>query len=269
MPQRIAEETVGTLLSLADMLPGALYRCRNDRDWTMDFVSAGARELTGYTVDELVVRRTVTFGADLIVPDDRARAWDDLQTCLAARSPWASEYRIRRRDGQIRCVWEQGRGVFAADGSLEFLVGFIIDIEDRKRAEAAIAEREAELRRKNAEVDALSTPVLEIADGTLVVPLIGELGEARGARLRDVVLPQLVAHAARWLLLDITGLSDVSTASATALLRVARATRLLGARCILTGVQPQVARALVSLDLSLDDLQTAASLKDGLALRAR
>lgn len=266
---RLDRETIGTLLSLADMLPGALYRCRNDVDWTMDFLSAGARELTGYTADEIVVDRLVSFGADVILQEDQGPIWDAVQAGLAAGGTWEIEYRIRRRDGQVRRVWEQGRGVFGDDGSLEFLVGFIVDVEDRKRAEAALAEREAELLRKNAEIEALSTPVLEVDDGTLVVPLIGELAAGRGAQLLEVVLPQVVAHRARWLLLDITGLADVSSASAVALLRVAAAARLLGTRCILTGVRPRVAQVLVGLDVALGDLRTAATLKAGLALRLR
>ncbi|PCC73837.1 PAS domain S-box-containing protein [Nannocystis exedens] len=267
MQERLAKESIGTLLALADMLPGALYRCRNDPDWTMDFLSAGIHELTGYSVREVVDERAVSYGTDMIVAEDQARVWEVVQAGLTARSKWEIEYRIRRRDGQVRWVWEQGHGVFSADGSLEFLVGYILEIEDRKRAEALLGDREAELARKNAELEAVSTPVLEVADHTLVVPLIGELTASRDARLLEVLLPAIVQHKARWLLIDITGLTEVAAASAASLVKLVRAALLLGARCILTGVQPRVARVLVGLDVSLGELRTAGSLKDGLALR--
>nr|WP_276600422.1 MULTISPECIES: PAS domain-containing protein [unclassified Nannocystis] len=152
----------------------------------MDFLSAGAHELTGYSVHEVVDARAVSYGVDMIVAEDQAHAWEVVQAGLTAHSKWEVEYRIRRRDGQVRWVWEQGHGVFAADGSLEFLVGYILEIEDRKRAEALLSDRESELARKNAELEAVSIPVLEVADHTLVVPLIGELTATRDARLLNL-----------------------------------------------------------------------------------
>ncbi|MFY0533833.1 PAS domain-containing protein [Nannocystis pusilla] len=98
----------------------------------------------------------------MIVAEDQARVWEVVQAGLTARSKWEVEYRTRRRDGQVRWVWEQGHGVFAADGSLEFLVGYILEVEDRKRAEALLSDRESELARKNAELVGLDVSLGEL-----------------------------------------------------------------------------------------------------------
>jgi len=130
------------LLTLLDNLPGMAYRCRNDPDWTMEFVSEGCRELTGYAPEELIGNRATAYGA-LIHPDDRPRVYADAQRALARGEPFEYTYRIRRADGQWRWVWERGRGVFRDDGSADALEGFISDVTDRVQAEAALrAERD-------------------------------------------------------------------------------------------------------------------------------
>lgn len=263
----LSKQSLETLISLAQTLPGVLYRCRNDADWSMDFISAGALELTGHPPGAFL-EREVAYG-DVIAEEHRDRVWAAVQAGVAARRMWRVEYRISRRDGEVRWVWEQGQGVFAADGALQFLAGYIVDIEVHKLAELELERRELELARKNALIEALGTPVLEVWDGTLVLPVIGELESGRGARLLEAALTQIVAQRARWLLLDVTGLTEISSSSADTLLQIARAIRLLGASCVITGVQPGVARALVELDVELGELQTTRSLKEGLALRLR
>ena len=125
------------LATLLSNLPGMAYRCRNDRDWTMEFVSEGARRLTGYSPEDLVGSARVSYG-DIIHPDDRQSVWTSVQQGLAARRPFAMAYRIKAADGLEKWVWEQGRGVEAPSGAFEALEGFITDITDRIRTEAEL-----------------------------------------------------------------------------------------------------------------------------------
>lgn len=258
MPERLRRETLENLLSLANSLPGALYRCQNDPGWTMDFLSEGILALTGYTRAAFLDTREITYG-DLITSEHRAPVWDAVQASLARRSAWEIRYQIQRHDGEIRWVWERGLGIFEG-GELAYLAGYVVDVESQVRAEL-------ELARRDAMISALSMPVLEIWEGTLVVPIIGEFDQRRSEDVLVALLERLQTSRAGWVLLDVTGVPQLSPAGADLLLRVDRATRLLGARCVVTGVQPHVARTLAELDSRLRSLQTARTLKDGLSLR--
>ncbi|UCD76291.1 MAG: PAS domain S-box protein [Phycisphaerales bacterium] len=139
-------ESERRLATLMGNLPGMAYRCRNDPDWTMEFVSDGCIELTGYEVADLVKSEQVSY-AELIHPDDRQMIWDLVQEALAMRAPFQLIYRIRTASGEVRWVWEQGQGVFGEDEQLIALEGFISDITDRQRAERALKESEERFRR--------------------------------------------------------------------------------------------------------------------------
>jgi diguanylate cyclase (GGDEF)-like protein/PAS domain S-box-containing protein len=113
-------------------VPGMVYRRRHDASWTLRFVSKGCLGLTGYTTDDLIDDRGVAY-ASLIHPEDRPRIESRLQQTTRAHQSFTLEYRILHRDGQPRWVWEQGRVMHTADGSL--LEGIIVNITDRKRIE--------------------------------------------------------------------------------------------------------------------------------------
>jgi PAS domain S-box-containing protein len=115
-------------------LPGMAYRCANDRSWTMDFVSEGCRELTGYAPEDLVGNRTVSFN-ELIAPHHRRRLWDEWQVELREHRKFEDEYEITTRTGETKWVWEQGEGVYGDDGQVLAIEGFIADITERKRAD--------------------------------------------------------------------------------------------------------------------------------------
>lgn len=114
-------------------VPGMVYRGRNDPDWTMDLVSDGCLELTGYESWELVGKQGVTF-ASLIHPDDRAFVWAQVQSALEVRRPYQIAYRLQHASGRTLQVWEQGRGAFSAQGELLSIEGFITDVDIRSSA---------------------------------------------------------------------------------------------------------------------------------------
>jgi PAS domain S-box-containing protein len=115
---------------LVENLPGLVYRCHNERGWPMEYVSGRCADLTGYTPAE-IESGDVLWGEDILYGDDRERAWRDVQDAIANGDPFQITYRIERRDGEIRWVWERGRGVFE-DGDLVALEGFITDVTSRR-----------------------------------------------------------------------------------------------------------------------------------------
>ena len=128
------QRSIATLMS---NLPGMAYRCRDDRDWTMEFVSEGCRYLTGFEPEELIPPGKVTYG-QLIHPEDRGLVWNEVQAALADRRPFRLVYRIKTATGEEKRVWEQGRGILSETGELLGLEGFIADITDTTRLEAAV-----------------------------------------------------------------------------------------------------------------------------------
>lgn len=139
------QESERRLKLLLANLPGMAYRCYNDPAWTMAFVSEGCLELTGYFPEELVNNTVLSYN-ELVSVDDQAALWTQWQEVLARKGRFAQEYRIRTKSGQTKWVWEQGAGVYSADGEVLALEGFITDITDRKQAEAALRASESRYR---------------------------------------------------------------------------------------------------------------------------
>jgi PAS domain S-box-containing protein len=143
---RESRRRMETLLS---NLPGMAYRCKNDVNWTMEFVSKGCQELTGLSPTELLA---VSF-ADLIDPEDRAAVWDQTQQAIQQRKPFQLEYRIRTAAGPPKWLWEQGTAVFSDSGEVEALEGFVADISERRQAAEALERKAEELTASNAELE--------------------------------------------------------------------------------------------------------------------
>jgi PAS domain S-box-containing protein len=137
--ERTAElrESQRALATLMENLPGMAYRRKNDTSFTMEFVSGGCLELTGYEQADLVGNDTVAYSG-IIHPDDIRRIGEETQEALAAHRSFQQTYRIRTRSGAEKWVWEQGLGVFSPAGELVAIEGFIIDVTDRKNAEEII-----------------------------------------------------------------------------------------------------------------------------------
>ena len=122
---------INTLISNLQVL---VYRCRNDKQFTMEFLSEGAREITGYSPADLLYNSKLSYN-DLIHKADRDYVWTEVQKAVKSRKHYQITYRIITKNGEIRWVWEKGEGVFLKSGELEFLEGFIIDITQRKNME--------------------------------------------------------------------------------------------------------------------------------------
>jgi len=111
----------------------------------------------------------------------------------------------------------------------------------------------------------LSTPVIPLWDGILALPLVGALDPARSAHVMEVLLHAIQKQRASVVLIDVTGVSTVDTSVANGLLMTANAASLLGSRCILVGISPQVAQTLAHFDVDLGRVETYSDLGAGFA----
>jgi len=153
-----------------------------------------------------------------------------------------------------------------ASGKAVALCGIPTDITSLKRAEAErtalqeqiIASQEAALRE-------LQTPLMPIADQVLAMPIVGAVDAARAAQIMETLLKGITAMRAHTAILDITGVRGINAEVAEALVRTARAARLLGARVVLTGIGPAVASALIELRVDIEGIVTRGTFQSGIA----
>ena len=126
--------------------------------------------------------------------------------------------------------------------------------------------REAVIREQQESLLELSTPVVELWDGVLAVPLIGALDSNRTQIVMESLLQKIVETESDLAIIDITGVPTVDTMVAQHLLKTITAAKLMGARCIISGIRPQIAATIVHLGVELGDVVTKASLADAFKL---
>lgn len=148
---RPSERCLSTLIS---HLSGYVYRVANDPHYTPEFISEGVFAITGYRQEEYLVDRTIS-GGQIIHPDDAEPLWNLVQQSVAAQQLYECEYRIITKSGDQKWVWERGQGIYSDQGDLICLEGFVTDITDRKRAEAALRQREEHYRQLAEDTPAL------------------------------------------------------------------------------------------------------------------
>lgn len=129
---REKERQLSTLMA---NLPGMVYRCKSDKDWTMEFISEGSLALTGYLPEEFI-HNQVSYN-DLVYQEDRAFIHSEIEKASNLDVPFQISYRIRTKTGQIKWVWEQGRRI-PCDSKMDTLEGFIIDITEQWQAEQSL-----------------------------------------------------------------------------------------------------------------------------------
>jgi len=144
-------------------LPGMAYRCTIKEGWPMSFASEGCRALTGYDA-AAITSGEVDWESDVIVPEDRDSTRRAAETAIEEGDPFEVTYRITRKDGEQRTVWEQGRAIDDAetvDADVTVLEGFITDVTARERNERALRT-----------VSATQRAVLQrVTDGVLLIDL--------------------------------------------------------------------------------------------------
>ncbi len=231
---------------------------RLDEEGRVRSWNRGARNLTQYTADEVLGRHVSMLYAD-----------EEVRSGLADR-----ELAAARRDGRFETegwrVRRDGSRFWAnviltpilVDDKLAGFVKIARDLTERR-------EQERLLERQRDEILELSTPVIQVWDKVLALPIIGTLDSIRAARLTEGLLDRIAREQAEIVILDVSGVPTIDTDVAQHLLKTVEAARLMGTVSILSGVRPETAQAIVNLGIDLGSLRSRSSLKDALQLALR
>ena len=168
----------GIVGSIVHRTNGFLYRCKNDRDYTMIFMEGAVEALTGHLALSFLGRRPTSY-AGLTDPDDRQRVFDVVDAGLEAKSNWSVDYRLVRADGSVQWVHEVGGGVFDADGTLLFLEGIVIDHAARKQTEIAAASLHRTIAEKCRALLLDTDPILDILSMLRMLAINARIEAAR------------------------------------------------------------------------------------------
>ena len=130
--QEELKESRRMLQTLISNLNGMVYRCRSDRDWSIEYISDGCFEITGYHPEELIDNSKLSYN-DVIHEDDRERVWAEVQEKVNEDKPFTLSYRIITADKKVKWVKETGVGIRNSENNSILLEGFISDATSEKR----------------------------------------------------------------------------------------------------------------------------------------
>jgi PAS domain S-box-containing protein len=246
-----------TFLSLAENAPVGIISARHG---VITYANPMIREMTGQS--EALVGAPI---AELVTRDSR-EALAALQERRQREGSAEATLWIQRQDGSSFPGHIASFLIRGPEGEVSAEAAIVRDLtEERRREEEQQRFQEQIIEAQRQAIRELSTPLIPLAAGLVVMPLIGSLDGARADQVTETLLHGVVAHQARTAILDVTGLKGVDAGVAAALLRTAQAARLLGTEVVLTGITPEVARVLVEIGADLGGVLTYGTLQTGVA----
>ncbi|WP_437625561.1 PAS domain-containing protein [Sorangium sp. So ce1151] len=234
-------------------------------DWNLltgrVYYSGRLMEMLGFEEHEL---DGIEAFAAQIHEDDRERASAALRDHLDRRVPYDVELRIATKQGEVRWYCARGQALWDEAGTPIRIAGSLSDLTTRKNAEAELKAQLELIQQQQEAIRLLSAPIIEVWDGVLTVPVLGALDVERAQAILDALLAAVSRAQCRQVILDVTGVASMEADTAEQLVRIVRAIRLLGAHCIVVGIQPQAASAMVTRGIDLSSITTLANLRQAL-----
>ena len=170
----------------------------------------------------------------------------------------SGEYKRIGKNGKEVYIQATYNPIFDLSGKPMKVLKIATDVTKQKRLEA-------ERARQAALIMEISTPVIKLWDRVIVLPVVGVIDSLRAQKMMQTMLKKITETLAKVIILDIAGVATVDTAVANHLIKIAKATKLMGCRCIVSGISPAVAETLVQLGIELGDVTTNSNLQDSLA----
>ena len=210
--------------------------------------------MMGYDLDEIVGKHHGIFvDPDFLKGHEYAAFWE----ALGRGESQTAEFKRFGKNGEE--VWLQASYTpfFDREGKPYKVVKFATDVSERKITEAKIdAQHRAMME--------MSTPVTAIWNDILLLPIVGFIDSQRAQDVMSAILSKIDETRARVFIMDISGVAVVDTAVANHLIKITKATRLMGCECMISGVSPAIAQTIVDLGIETGDVRTTATLRDAL-----
>lgn len=237
-----------------------IYQKQGANRWL--FVSEGCRELFG--IEPADLQEQPELFETLIHPDDLASYRSSISDENDELELWRWEGRVILPSGELKWVQGASRPEPQPDDTTVW-DGIFLDITQHKLAEERLLQlQEQIIASQRATLIELSTPLLTISEGVMVMPLIGSVDTRRAQQMMETLLHGITTHQAQVVILDITGVPVVDAKVANTFVQVAESAKLVGAKIIITGIRPEVAQTLVGLGIDLSRMMTQSTLQAGI-----
>lgn len=208
---------------------------------------------------------------DFFPPDQVEVFWRNDDALFESATPSREEEQLTDSQGVTRTIWTRKYPVRDDQGQVIGLCGIITDVTDLKasiqratRLAAELEEKQRLLQAQDHLLAQLAVPVIQIWEGIVLLPIVGEITTGRGRQVLESLLNAIGEHRAQYALIDITGVPFVDTSVARYLVQSVQAARLLGCQSIMVGLGASVASQMVSLGIDFSDLITRSTLQQGL-----
>lgn len=241
---------------LVEQVPSVIYTYDFEQN-KVKYISPRIEELIGIASETFQTQPNMW--QQFIHPDDREKVAQTLLQGFQTAQSMTIEYRMLHTDGHVVWVSNQAAVIYnETHNTAGLLQGTLSDITQRKEAEE-IVKSQSEMMRE------LSTPLLQIDDRVMLMPLVGAMDSQRMHQMMYTLLKGVEENRVKTVILDVTGVAVIDSQVANAMIQTEQAIRLLGARVILTGIRPEVAQALVGLGIDLGTLESHSTLQTGIA----
>ncbi|WP_438022611.1 PAS domain-containing protein [Sorangium sp. So ce233] len=197
-------------------------------------------------------------------PDNRGAFRSRLKRHFEVRDPFEVEFRLLTSSDEYRDFRARGKAQWDDKGVPIRMAGGMVDITEQKRSEAVLKERLEIIERQQDAIRALSTPIIEVWEGVLTMPVFGVLDGPRSQQMMEVLLEEVVRTGCRHTIIDLTGVSTLDNTTAEHIIKLISAVKLLGSQGIVVGIRPEVAQTVVSLGVELSQIRTLSNLREAL-----
>ena len=253
MKKNVREDSLGDELSnkVLNQLPTPVMAI--DKDYNMIFMNQAGFDFLGKSWDELAGKKCYdVFCSEHCGTDDcRMRAVMNGENSETVRN------NIKIKDTVVPIEYTAD-SLNDREGNIIGGLEYIIDITET-------IKKEQKLKQQSRTIMEISTPVIKLWDRILILPIVGVVDSFRAMQMMDTMLNKLKETSSKIIILDIQGVAAVDTAVANHLIKIAKATRLMGCQCIISGISPAVAQTLVQLGIEMVNILTTSDLQEALA----
>ena len=207
----------------------------------------------------------VAEGINFYAPESIPTISAVFSACINEGKPYHVELQLVTAKGRRLWVRATAQPIIE-DGEVVRVIGAFQDIDSFKLREIELQEKLEIIQQQRSAIRALSAPIIKVWDRVLALPVVGTLDEERAEEITGRMLEAVAANAAKYAILDLTGVETVDAGTANHLVKIIRAIQLLGAKSIITGIGPAVAQTLIGFGAEFGGARTVRNLREAIKI---